>query len=274
MRETVDVASIARRFTSQSVGHGVGKMPKYLRLSNALLDAIESGDFRPGSRIPGERDLTNVLPVSLGTIQKAMNDLVAQGVVCREAGRGTFVAGARQDAFDSDQVANQDLVHFRFEADDRRSLLPVYLDVLSIDKIAPLADGRQTPWSRFLDTDGAFVRIDRILNVADLFEGFCRFYLPFARYGALLDYSPEELSGKTLRNFLNRTFDMPTLHFDHKVQCGPLPAVACKRLGIERESSGTTWQIFGRSYRSAPASYQLVYLPAGHRPIEFAEKLE
>ena len=249
-------------------------MPKYLRLSNVLLDAIESGDFRPGSRIPGERDLTNVLPVSLGTIQRAMNDLVAQGVVCREAGRGTFVAGARRDPFGTEQIANRDLVHFRFAADDGKSLLPVYLNVLSIDKIAPAGAGRATPWSRFLGSDGAFVRIDRILNVADLFKGFCRFYLPFERHGALLDYSPEELSGLTLREFLNRTFDMPTLHFDHKVGCDRLPGVACKRLGIEERSFGTVWQIFGRSYRNAPASYQLVYLPAGHRPIEFAEKLE
>ena len=110
MSETLNVDSIARRF-SQSSTFGMERVPKYLRLSNVMLDAIESGEFRPGSQMPGERDLMDILPVSLGTIQKAMKALVEQGVVFRRAGMGTFVSGATPQAnhTDEEKVAKGDL---------------------------------------------------------------------------------------------------------------------------------------------------------------------
>ena len=85
MDASVSVASIARRFSDSSAPRAE-RLPKYLRLSHAMLDAIVSGEFRPGSQMPGERELTAILPLSLGTIQKAMNDLVDQGVVIRRPG--------------------------------------------------------------------------------------------------------------------------------------------------------------------------------------------
>lgn len=269
-----DAASIARRFSESSLP-GVSRVPKYLRLSNAMLDAIESGEFRPGSQIPGERDLSEILPLSLGTIQRAMNDLVEQGVVFRKPGMGTFVAGvAPRNARSDDKVARRDLIHFRFRAEGSDDLLPVYLHVRSIREIPRAANGRGTAWEHFLGGKTSFVRIDRLLKVGDLFSGFCRFYLPAERYGSLLDRSPEDLSGVTLREYLNQTFAMPTLRFEHRIQSGALPLSACSELNLETESHGTIWQVFGRSYRGAPASYQVVYLPAGHRPIEVLERLE
>jgi len=264
--------SIARRF-EESVGHGNGRVPKYLRLSDAVLDVIESGEFRPGSQIPGERYLSDTLPLSLGTIQKAMNDLVDQGVLVRRAGKGTFVSGTG-DVLRDQKVEKRDLVHFRFRAESGGPLLPVYLHVESIEEIARSKNGARRDWERFHDGTGSFVRIDRILTAADLFKGYCRFYLPIEHYGSLLDCSNEELSGVTLREFLNKTYNMPTLRFEHKILTDQLPGQVCRKLGLERGAYGTVWNIYGRTYRNAPASYQLVYLPAGHRPIELLEKLE
>lgn len=275
MSETLNVDSIARRF-SQSSSFGMERVPKYLRLSNVMLDAIESGEFRPGSQMPGERDLMDILPVSLGTIQKAMKALVEQGVVFRRAGMGTFVSGAtpQADHTDEEKVAKGDLVHFRFRSHEGQSLLPIYLHVESIAKIDPVTEEFKPPWAEFLNSGKSFVRIDRILNVADLFKGFTRFYLPFERYGSLLELTREELSGLTLREFLNKSYNMPTLRFEHQVQCEQLAPDVCKKLGLAEDSFGTFWQILGRSYRNAPATYQQVYLPPGHLPIELSEKLK
>jgi len=273
--ETLNTASIAQRF-SQSSAFGMERVPKYLRLSNAMLDAIESGEFTPGSRIPGERDLMDTLPVSLGTIQKAMNALVEQGVLFRRAGMGTFVAGAtlQADQADEEKVAKRDLLHFRFRSDVGQPLLPIYLHVLSITQVRAETEGLEPPWREFLNSGDSFVRIERILNVADRFKGFTRYYLPFERYGSLLERSYEELSGLTLREFLNKSYSMPTLRFEHRIQCEQLAPDVCGRLGLAEGSYGTFWQILGRSYRDAPATYQKVFLPPGHLPIELSEKLD
>jgi len=273
--ETLNISSIAQRF-SQSSTSGMERVPKYLRLSNAMLDAIEDGEFRPGSRMPGERDLMESLPVSLGTVQKAMNALVDQGVVFRRPGMGTFISGAtpQADHADEEKVAKGDLVHFRFRSGNGQLLLPIYLHVESIAKIDPVTEGLKPPWPEFLNSGKSFIRIERILNVADRFKGFTRFYLPFERYGSLLERSHEELSGVTLREFLNKSFNMPTLRFEHQVQCVRLEPDVCDRLELAEHSYGTFWQILGRTYRDAPATYQQVFLPPGHLPIELSEKLE
>lgn len=272
LSEALKIDSIARRFT-ESLGYGNARAPKYVRLADAVLDVIESGEYRPGSQIPGERDLSDILPLSLGTIQKAMSDLVKQGVLIRRAGKGTFVSGAGQQLND-EKVEKRDLVHFRFRAEDGNSLLPIYLHVESVDEIARSKRGPGKPWERFLDGEGSFIRIDRLLTVDDFFRGYCRFYLPFEHYGSLLNRSLEELSGVTLRELLNRNYNMPTLRFEHQILTEILPDNICRKLDLPSGSYGTVWHIFGRSYRNAPGSYQVVYLPAGHRPIELLERLE
>jgi GntR family transcriptional regulator len=270
--EALKVNSIARRFTESS-DHGSNRVPKYVRLADALLDVIESGKYRPGSQIPGERDLTESLPLSLGTIQKAMSNLVDQGVLIRRAGKGTFVSGAGQKAND-EKVGKQDLVHFRFRTHKNQPLLPVYLHVESIAKIDSAAAGLKLPWADFLNTGKFHVQIERTLKVADHFKGFTRFYLPFERCGSLLERTPEELSGLTLREFLNKSYNMPTLRFEHQLQSEQFAPDVCRKLGLTEGSFGTFWQILGRTYRDAPATYQQVFLPPGHLPIELSEKLE
>lgn len=252
------------------------RVPKYLRLSNAILDAIESGEFRPGSRMPGERCLMDILPVSLGTVQKAMKALVDQGVVFRRAGMGTFVSGALSQAtrLDEKKVAKVDLLHFRFRSHEDQPLLPIYLQVESIAKIDPVAEGLKLPWAEFLNTGKNLVRIERIMKVADHFKGFTRFYLPFDHCGSLLERTHEELSGLTLREFLNKSYNMPTLRFEHQVQCEQFAPDICRKLKLAEGSFGTFWQVLGRSYRDAPATYHQIFLPPGHLPIELSEKLD
>ena len=64
------------------------KIPKYLRLSNALLTAIETGYLGVGAKLPPEMDIASVLQVSQGTVRRALEVLAQQGVVVRSHGSG------------------------------------------------------------------------------------------------------------------------------------------------------------------------------------------
>ncbi len=72
------------------------RTPKYLCLRDALVELIDEGELAQGSRLPTEQELTAVLPLSLGTVQKALRDLVDSGVLTRRRRLGTFVAGGEQ----------------------------------------------------------------------------------------------------------------------------------------------------------------------------------
>ncbi|WP_420750992.1 GntR family transcriptional regulator [Rhodococcus sp. O3] len=64
--------------------------PAYAQLSRQLREAVESGRYRDGVRLPTEAELAQRHGVSRQTVRRAFQDLVADGVVYRVPGRGTF----------------------------------------------------------------------------------------------------------------------------------------------------------------------------------------
>ncbi len=65
--------------------------PLYKLVKQALVDAIEAGTFKPGSRLPSTKEISRQMSVSLVTAHRALQELVQGGVLERTQGRGTFV---------------------------------------------------------------------------------------------------------------------------------------------------------------------------------------
>ena len=140
--------------------------PKYQVLRAAIVDAIARGDWTPGVRLPTEVELANVLPFSIGTIQKAYDQLVQDGLVVRARRRGSFVAPIRT------QLAEP--LHLRF-LDDDGAILPVYPRLLGHAPADP--DPR---WATLFGADVTVIRIDRMLSINEEFDVFSRFFCPDA----------------------------------------------------------------------------------------------
>jgi DNA-binding transcriptional MocR family regulator len=70
-----------------------GPAPLFRQLARALAAAIESGTLAEGLRLPSERSLSSALFLSRGTALAAYDLLVADGLVERRHGSGTYVAG-------------------------------------------------------------------------------------------------------------------------------------------------------------------------------------
>ena len=70
-----------------------GAGPLFRQLARALAAAIESGRLPEGLRLPSERALAAALFLSRGTAVAAYDLLVADGLVERRHGSGTYVAG-------------------------------------------------------------------------------------------------------------------------------------------------------------------------------------
>ena len=65
--------------------------PKYRQVYAALRQAIQTGHWKGGDRLPSEADLVRQFGASRITIGRAVRDLQAAGLVERRAGSGTFV---------------------------------------------------------------------------------------------------------------------------------------------------------------------------------------
>ncbi len=67
-------------------------LPLYYQLMEELRRRIEQGEWKPGDLIPSERELTETYGISRMTVRQALTELVNDGLLRRDQGRGTFVA--------------------------------------------------------------------------------------------------------------------------------------------------------------------------------------
>jgi GntR family transcriptional regulator len=74
-------------------------MPLYRAVARHLLRWIEDGTLAPGAALPNETKLAAGLGVAIGTLRRAVDDLVAEHVLVRRQGRGTFVATHTSERF-------------------------------------------------------------------------------------------------------------------------------------------------------------------------------
>jgi Transcriptional regulators len=71
---------------------GIALNPLYKEVKIRITRNLASGEWKPGEAIPSESRLASQFNVSIGTIRKAIDELVADRILVRQQGRGTFVA--------------------------------------------------------------------------------------------------------------------------------------------------------------------------------------
>ena len=64
----------------------------------ALEALIDNGGYKPGDRLPAERELILSLGMSRNVLRKALEVLEFRGVIWRHVGKGTFVAAGNTNA--------------------------------------------------------------------------------------------------------------------------------------------------------------------------------
>jgi GntR family transcriptional regulator len=75
-----------------TAGGPSGRESAYSKLARELRAAILRQDYAGGVRLPTEAELAEQYRVSRQTVRRAFQDLVAEGMVYRVPGRGTFAA--------------------------------------------------------------------------------------------------------------------------------------------------------------------------------------
>ncbi len=74
-----------------------GEGPVWLQIRRALAQRIIVGDWRPGTRIPAELDLSEHFSASRMTVNKAIQSLASEGLLQRRRAIGTVVAERAQE---------------------------------------------------------------------------------------------------------------------------------------------------------------------------------
>lgn len=76
-----------------------GALPRYQQISELLIRDIAAGRLMDGARLAPEREMAADLGVAVGTLRKALQDLVEKGLLERVQGSGNYIrAQARVDS--------------------------------------------------------------------------------------------------------------------------------------------------------------------------------
>lgn len=229
--------------------------PKAKAVSRAISELIERGFWRPGDRLPTEKDLTMLLGVSLGTVQTAMRELTGSGLVDRRRGSGSFVSTSHD--------VGGTIWHFRFRLPGGGDLLPWEIDVKSIDVIH-----EEGPWSQFLTQSISFIRVCRTVRVNNEMTLWSEVYVDGERFRPLLDLPLDLLATKNLRVFLHERYNAPTFRMAHRVRCQEISPARAKMIGCEPGISGLEVKAYGHSYRDSPIIFQRIVIPPTELELE------
>jgi GntR family transcriptional regulator len=74
-----------------------GTSPLYKAVKAKILARMTQGEWARGEALPSEAKLAARFDVSIGTVRKAIDELVAEKLLVRHQGRGTFIAVHNED---------------------------------------------------------------------------------------------------------------------------------------------------------------------------------
>lgn len=228
---------------------------KYAQLREIILAAVEDGYFPPGSKLPGEKEITMCTPYSLGTVQRALGDLARQGVVERRHGLGTFVI---------EKVVVP--LHCRFLSDEEGIFLSIYPMLLKRKRVSG-----KPPWGKLLAARGKnIVAIERSIDIGHEFTVYTIFYVNCASFPLFRTLPVGELDGANLKNILRHQYDIEIEDISYRMKIIELPQRACEVTGTERGLQGLWVGIVTSGANRIPLYYHELFIPPNAREFNIS----
>ncbi len=226
--------------------------PLYKEVKRRLADSIGAGLWKPGAAIPTEPRLADHFGVSIGTLRKAIDELVAENVLLRQQGRGTFVASHRGEAmrFLFFNLIGRDgsrrwpdevrLESFSRERADERVAL-----ALAIAPRSPVLAYRNTLW-----LDARAVAVDDIRVPAASFPGLTRARL------AQRD--------NTIYHLYEYGFGISVTRIEETLAASPAPPDVAALLGVPKAAPLLEVHRIAYTVNDRPVEYRVSWIDTTH----------
>lgn len=70
------------------------RTPVYEQIKEQIISSVNSGELKPGDKLPSIRRLAEELELNVNTVKRAFQELEAEGVTCSHPGKGVFISEA------------------------------------------------------------------------------------------------------------------------------------------------------------------------------------
>jgi GntR family transcriptional regulator len=231
-------------------------LPYYSQLTRILREQILAGVWKPGERLPSEGELGATYGLSRTAIRQALGQLVAEHLVVKEKGRGSFVSRPRLAEF-----VVQELRGFYEEMQEAGYLVRTEPLAQRLTRVPP----EVAPYLG-VAMDSEVVQLDRLRLVDEEPMVLVTTYLPYPRFAALLEL---DLREESLYALLSSRFALRSAGGFRHVEATLATAEAAATLRVRRGSpllrlsavnldeGGAAFEWFSALYRGDRTCFQL-----------------
>jgi GntR family transcriptional regulator len=224
-------------------------LPLYYQLKEVLKQQIQAGHLAPHTAIPSEPELVAQYHVSRATVRQALTELVHEGLLYRQHGRGTFVCEPRVQ-----QKTVSELTSFS-EALRMQGKRPGGLLFVS-----ELVRGSQIVREELHLTDEEqVVRLERLRTSNDIPVAYEIDYLPYPRSASIYQRAKEVADG-SLYQLMSSEGLHPYLA-EQKFKAGVATTREAELLHIQPGDSGIRMSCTAFDDTGSPIEYTESFFP-------------
>ncbi len=256
MKKTPATADFYAKYRSALLGPG----PKYARLRAMLEAALQDGYWGDEGRLPTEHEIANVTGLSLGTIQRALRELVDAGRLVRTAGRGTFATKAKYHL-------GEKFLNARFLTEDKSGVVPIDALLVSHELFSGTGD-----WTAALKLgDRAAFRVERILDVNGEFALLHRFYIDPIRFPGFVKLAARDFRSSNLRFLLARMYDLPVITHHQTLRFHRFPAAISRLLQCRSGTTGLLQSVTATIGDGDAVYFAELYIPPNDKALQLPD---
>ena len=195
--------------------------PLYNTVRSLILIKPRNGEWKPGEKIPTEPELAKLFSVSVGTVRKAVEDLVAEQVLIRRARIGTTVS--------THEKQNQFSTFFNF-SNRSNSEMQIEPKLLSFKKIVA---NKEIGNALGVEVGEALFEIDNLRLIDGKPTMFDRIWLPQKKFLKLTKNEFENRPG-SIYSLYQSQFMMTIVRINEQVEAMQAPEFVRLELGLKK----------------------------------------
>lgn len=223
-------------------------IPIYYQLQAIIRGEIENGHWEPGRMIPTERQLVEEYGVSIGTVKKAILNLVNEGYLYRFQGKGTFVKGTI--------LRRESLRYYRFLKAFSGEENDLYVKPIRLKRISGFH-----PTNSYLEIapDKELFELQRIFFLRNMPVVFSVSYLA-ANLFKNIDKMPfSSFTQKTLYATIEEKYGLPTIRNRELIGAIFPSNEVCNALQIKKNNPVLYIEMLAFTYKDKPFEYRRAY---------------
>jgi GntR family transcriptional regulator len=223
--------------------------PLYATVRRRLLDDLRDGTWRAGDRLPTEPQLAKRFGVSISTVRKAIDALVNERILLRQAGRGTFVANQnKEETFEP---------FFQFTDAHGRNVT-VDAELLAFDLAPPDPDLQM-----HLRSVGKIARIVNLRHASGQAIMLDRLFVPTEVFPELTREAFVKRSG-SIYGFYQEHFGITVVRVEESLTACPADAATAEALGLPPDTPILRIERLAFSFDNRPVEWRQRFVNTAH----------